>query len=232
MKRFWREARPVEHEGEWQVALDGRGVKTQAGQPQRVPSAALARAMAGEWAAQGEQVDPTAFVLRDLADYALDVVAPDRNNAARALLTYAETDTLCYRGDEGDALHARQIDVWEPLLARAEARWDVRFPRVSGVIATPLSAETRERMAAVLEACDPFALAALTMLASLSASLVVALAALEPDADAEALWAAANLEEDWQAELWGRDAEAEAARATRLEAFRQAMRFAALARGE
>ena len=96
----------------------------------------------------------------------------------------------------------------------------------------PQPAATLARMQAVLEAESHFTLAALNTLTSLAASLVIALAALAPDAEAEALWDAANLEEDWQADLWGKDAEAEARRERRLAAFAAAMRFARLARAE
>lgn len=230
MKRFWKVAEAGRESDGWRVLLDGRGVRTVGGKPQVVPTDALAEALVAEWAAQDETVDPALFVLRDLADYALDVVAPDPAITVRELLPYAETDTLSYRGDLDEPLFARQEAVWEPLLAGAEARWQVRFPRVSGVMAKPLPPETRERMTAILEAHDPFAIAALKMLTSLSASLVIALEALEPDADIAALWNAANLEEDWQAELWGLDFEAEQRREARLEAFQLAARFAELAR--
>ncbi|MDE8652632.1 ATP12 family chaperone protein [Novosphingobium album (ex Liu et al. 2023)] len=230
MKRFYRDVTVSREADGWCVMLDGRGVRTAGGRPQVVPGEALARAMAAEWADQGEEIDPALFRFRDLADFAIDAVAPDLQGAIRDLLPYAQTDTLCYRGDEGEALHARQVAVWEPLLTRAERRWDVRFVRVSGIVHQPQPGETLARMTAALGAHDAFTLAALRMLASLAASLVIALAAIAPDADAEALWAAANLEEDWQAELWGRDAEAEARRQTRFAAFALAIRFAALCR--
>jgi chaperone required for assembly of F1-ATPase len=197
-----------------------------------VPTRKLAEALAAEWQAQGEEIEPKSFVLRDLADYAIDVVAPDRLTAIRALLPYAETDTLCYRAEPGEALHERQIDVWEPLLTEAEMRWDVRFARIGGVIHQPQPAPTLERMEALLGELDDFALAALRNTASLAASLVIGLAALEPDADPHALWEAANLEEDWQAEFWGKDAEALELRERRFGAFAAAMRFAELARQE
>ena len=170
-------------------------------------------------------------MLRDLADYAIDVVAPAREQAIADLLPYAETDTLCYRGDEGEPLQLRQTEVWEPLLQAAEHRWDVSFERISGVIHQSQPAETLARMEAVLSAESDFSLAALRTLSSLAASLVIALAAIAPGADPQALWNAANLEEDWQAELWGKDAEAEARREKRFAAFQAAMRFASLARG-
>jgi chaperone required for assembly of F1-ATPase len=230
MKRFYREV-TVAPEGEaWRVLLDGRGIKTPGGHVQAVPSRALAEALAEEWAGQGEKIDASAFILRDLADYAIEVVAPDRDAVIPGLLRYAETDTLCYRGDAGEALHEQQTAVWEPLLLSAEARWDVHFNRIEGVIHRPQPPETLQRLRGVLTAQSDFDLAALNTLASLAASLVIGLAALAPGADAEMLWNAANLEEDWQAELWGKDYEAEELRAKRLATFTAAMRFAALAR--
>jgi chaperone required for assembly of F1-ATPase len=230
MKRFYKEVSVAEAGRGWQVLLDGRGIRTAGKRPQIVPTRLLAEAMAAEWADQGETIDTGAFVLRDLADYAIDVVAPARDEAIASLVPYAETDTLCYREDEGEPLHERQIAVWEPLLQAAERRWDVCFERVAGVIHRPQPPETLSRMQAILSAESDCSLAALRTLASLAASLVIALAAVAPDADQENLWRAANLEEDWQAELWGKDAEAEARREKRLAAFRAAARFAALAR--
>jgi chaperone required for assembly of F1-ATPase len=230
MKRFYKEVSVGEAEGGWRVLLDGRPIRTQGGRPQVVAAKPLAEAMAAEWAEQGEEIDTAAFHFRDLADFALDAVASQRAETIAELVRYASTDTLCYRAAPGEPLHDRQLAVWEPLLAAAERRWDIHFARISGIMHEDQPAETLLRMEAVLDAEDDFILAALRMLVSLSASLVIGLAAIAGDADAEALWRAANLEEDWQAELWGRDAEAEARRQTRFEAFEMAMRFAALAR--
>ena len=231
MKQFYKAVATAEQEGGWQVLLDGRVVKTVGGRPQRVPSGALAEALASEWAGQGEEIDPAAFILRDMADYAIDVVGTDREQAIRELLPYAETDTLCYRAEPGDSLRREQDRVWEPLLAEAEARLGASFARIAGIMHRPQPAGTLARIEALLAELDDFALAALRNLAGLAASLVIGLAALEPDAAPEALRTAANLEEDWQAERWGRDEEAEQRRAYRRAAFLAAARFAALARG-
>ncbi|HVR90837.1 MAG TPA: ATP12 family protein [Novosphingobium sp.] len=226
MKRFYKTALAEPVAGGWQVTLDGRGVKTPLGRPQIVPTEALAEALAGEWAAQGAEIDPATLMLRDLADFALDVVAPDRSATISALLRYAETDTLCYRAEPEEPLHPHQLAAWEPLLTAAEARWDIHFKRVNGILHRPQPAATLARFAAVLGAEDDVALAALMTLTSLAASLVVGLAALAPDSDPVTLWALANLEEDWQAELWGNDAEALELRAKRLATFTAAHRFA------
>jgi chaperone required for assembly of F1-ATPase len=231
MKRFWKEVSVAEADGGFRVALDDRPVRTQGGRPQLVPGRALAEAMAAEWSRQGEEVDPRAFIYRDLADFTIDHVAPDRDGTIAVLLRYAETDTLCYRADPEDALYRRQRELWDPLLADLEARHGARLHPVSGIVHRPQAPAAMARLREVLAAEDDFTLAALHTLAPLAASLTAALAALEPGADPAALFAAANCEQDWQAELWGWDLEAERTRAAKLAAFEAAARFAELARG-
>lgn len=232
MKRFYKTAAaaPAEGGAGWRALLDGRPIRTAGGRPQVVPTQALAEALAAEWAAQGETIEPASFHLRDLADFAIDAVATNRDGAIAELLPYAETDTLCYRADPDEALYKRQAEVWEPLLAGAEARLGVRFARISGIIHKAQPDETLARLRQELETLGDFEIAALRMLASLAASLVIALEAISPDADAESLWRAAELEADWQIELWGEDWEAAERRATRLHAFTLAMRLAQLSR--
>lgn len=230
MKRFYKAVSIEPADAGWQVRLDGRAIRTPAGAQQIIQAKPLAEAMAQEWADQGEEIDTAAFPLRDLADYTIDMVRHGRPAVIAEILAYGGTDTLCYRGDEGEALYARQFEMWEPLLREAEQRWDVHFTRIIGILHTPQPDEILARMEAALATLSEFELAAMRMLASLSASLVIALAAIRPDADAEVLWSAANLEEDWQAELWGMDSEAQALRETRFAAFKLAMRFASLSR--
>lgn len=230
MKRFWTQVSIAEAEGGWRVLLDGRAIKTVSGRPQVLPNEALALDLAAEWAAQGEEIDPALFLLRDMADFAIDVVGQDRAAQVADLLRYGETDTLCYRAEPGEALADRQDEVWEPLLRAAERRYDVHFERVAGVLHRPQPEATLRRLRTAIEAENDFALAALRTMANLAASLTIALAALDDPGATAALWNAANLEEDWQAELWGKDAEAMERRARRARDFAAAARFAALAR--
>ncbi|MCP9222452.1 molecular chaperone [Erythrobacter sp. LQ02-29] len=230
MKRFWKDVTVKEVAGGYQVALDGRPLKTQGKSEQIVPSRALAEALAYEWRAQGEDVDAAAFPHRDMADFAIDRIATGAEDSVGKLLAFAETDTLCYRADPDEPLFRRQQELWEPLLTALEAREGVRLARASGVMHRPQPGETIETLRARLQNVDPLTQAALLQMASLAASLTIALAALEPDADIEALWNAANLEEDWQIELWGEDAEAAARRADRAARFAMAARFALAAR--
>lgn len=232
MKRFYSQAGVTDTGGGWQVVLDGRPLKTAAGKAQIVPSQSMAQALADEWAAQGDEIEPATFRFRDHADYAIDIVATDRAATLGYLLAYAETDTLCYRADPDEPLFGRQSEVWEPLLSAIETKYAVRLERVSGIIHRPQPETSLRRLRDVLDRQDDFTLAPLATMASLAASLSIGLAALEPDADAAELWAAANLEEDWQVEQWGQDSLAEQNRQKRLCDFTDAMRFAALARGE
>lgn len=225
MKKFWSDVAVEKIECGWQVTLDERAVRTQLGAAQLVPSVQAAELLASEWRAQGDEVDPKSFVFRDLADFAIDIVRPDRKAAIAKLIAYAETDTLCYRGEPGEPLWHRQQALWEPLVAGCEARHDIHLERVCGIIARPQPEGSLATLRALLEGESDFTIAALLTQASLTASLIVSLASLEDCADAQALFTAANLEEDWQAELWGWDHAAEEVRTTRMEAFIKASDF-------
>ncbi|WP_379547896.1 ATP12 family chaperone protein [Qipengyuania sp. DSG2-2] len=228
MKRFWKEAALLETSGGWQVALDGRAVKTQGGRAQIVPSRALAMAMAAEWNMQGETLDPRSFPMRDLTDFTIDRVATGEDDLVTKTLAFAETDTLCYRAEAGTALSRRQDVEWEPLLAAFEAREGVQLTRVDSILHVEQPAETIAALRTRLEGLDPFTLAGVYTLASLSASLCLGLTALEKDADAGALWQTSHLEETVQHELWGVDMEAKAAQEEKRAAFLTAFEFLSL----
>lgn len=231
MKRFYKDVSlTAVGDSGWQVTLDGRGIKTQTGGQQIVPNEAVAKLLAGEWRDQGEEINPKLFVFRDMADYAIDVVRPDRSAAVTNLIKFSQTDTLCYRGDPSDALFKQQEEMWEPLVTACEKRHGVTFSRVSGIMHDPQVPETTARLEAILAEMDDFTLAGLQTLTALAASLIVGLEALQDGADAEALYAVANAEEDWQARLWGWDEEAKQHRTMRLKAFTMALEFVKAAR--
>ena len=195
-----------------------------------LPTAALADLLAAEWRDQGDTIDPGRFVLRDMADYAIDVIARERAETIDKLLRYGDTDTLCYRADPDEAFYQRQRARWEPGVTACEARLGGGFQRVGGVLHRPQKAEALAVIRAVLEAQDQFVLAGLFNLAAIAASLITALEVLEAPEQAAALFTAANAEEDWQAELWGWDPLAEDRRTARAEAFALAARFVAAAK--
>ena len=232
IRRFYKDVTLGEQAGGWQVMLDARGVRTVGGAPQIIPTEALAEALAAEWRRQGETIDPASLPLRDMADYAIDVVAADPAGVAEGLIAYAETDTLCYRADPDEPLHARQHAVWEPLLAGFEAAHGITLVRVSGILHRPQPPEALDVLHDRLRGLSPFQLAGVEAMTKLAASLVTGLAALDARGEEEplALWQAACLEEEWQADLWGRDWEAEERREKREADFLRACAFARLAK--
>lgn len=237
IRRFYKDVTLAEVPGAetrgYQVLLDGRAVKTVGGRAQVVPTESLGEALAAEWRRQGETIDPASLPFRDMTDYAIDVVASDPAKLIASLLGYAETDTLCYRADLDAPLYERQQAVWDPLLTRFESDHDITLVRVSGILHRPQPAAAMAALRARLEPLEPFALAGVEAMTTLAASLVIALAALDATSEDEplALWQAVCLEEEWQADLWGRDWEAEERRARREADFLRACGFTRLARG-
>jgi chaperone required for assembly of F1-ATPase len=228
MKRFYQQAATARAGDGWAIELDGRAVRTPGGRALAAPTALLAEAIAEEWNAQGETIDPRAMRLTGLANAAVERIAPDPAAFARGLAAYGESDLLCYRADGPAPLVARQAGTWDPLLAWARARYEIVFEIVTGIIHKKQPPETVERLAAALAAHGPFALAGLSPLVTISGSLIVALALAEGAIGLDAAWAAAALDETWQAEKWGEDAEAVKALAARHADFAAATRFLSL----
>lgn len=228
MKRFWKDVELVEAEDGFAIRLDGRPLKTPARDTLVVPTRALGEAIAAEWRGCGEEIDPRSMPLTGLANAAIDRVAPDPEKFAAELARYAEADLFCYRAERPQSLADRQAEIWDPLLAWARRRFDVDFELTSGIIHRSQPEATVKRLAAALAALDPFRLAAMSPLVTISGSLVAALALAEEAFPADVLWDAVSLDERWQLEKWGSDAEAEAALALRRADFMAAARFIAL----
>ena len=224
MKRFWKVAEVVE-DGGFGIALDGRPVKTPAKAGLKVPTRRLAEAIAGEWSAASETVDPRAMPLTGLANAAIDRVAPDCEAFAAGLAQYGEADLLCYRAEGPPALAERQESAWGPLLAWARRRYDVDFCVTASIIHQPQPAATIERLAHAVAALDAFRLAGLAPLVTIGGSLVAALAVFEDAVTEDEAWDAVSLDEQWQLEKWGADAEAMAALEARRREFMAAARF-------
>ena len=231
MKRFWTKAEAIEAGEGFGIALDGRAVKTPARADLIVPTSALADAIAEEWNATGETIDPRTMPLTGLANAAIDRVAADRQGFASGLARYAESDLTCYRAEGPDALVARQAESWDALLGWARRRYDVDFATCSGVMHVAQPEETVRKLGHAVAALDDFALAGLSPLVTIGGSLVAGLAVLEEALPAEAAWEAVSLDDRWQLEQWGADAEAEAALDTRRADFMAAARFLELVRG-
>jgi chaperone required for assembly of F1-ATPase len=225
VKRFWKDV-TVEREGDgWGVRLDGRAMKTPARADLVLPSEQLADSIAEEWRGVEDKIDPRALPLTGLANAAVDRIRLDRAAFAAALAKYAEADLACYRADGPRALVERQEEHWDKLLAWARRRYDVDFVTTSGIVHVSQPAATVERLSHVVSTVDAFHLAALSPLVTIGGSLVAALAVLEKAITVDQGWQAVSLDERWQLERWGADAEAELALATRERDFLAAARF-------
>jgi chaperone required for assembly of F1-ATPase len=225
VKRFYREASVgADHE----ILLDGRRVQTPGRVPLAVPNARLAEAIADEWRAQAEVIDPRSMPLTGLANAAIDRIAPAREGFAHGLAIYGESDLLCYRAEGPAPLRARQAERWDPILAWARDRYGIAFEVTSGITHKPQPPETIQRLAAAVATRGPFELAGLSPLVTVSGSLVIALALAEGAISLNAAWAAASLDEQWQVEQWGEDEEAMQALANRRADFAAGARLLSL----
>jgi chaperone required for assembly of F1-ATPase len=215
MKRFYKEVAVADGA----ILLDGRPVKTPARAPLILPTPALAEAVAAEWRAQAEEIDPRTMRLTGLSNAAIDRVTPDIAAFVRPLAAYAESDLLCYRADAPAELVARQAEAWDPLLDWARRRFDVHFTVTSGIVHAPQPDATITRLGEVLAAYDAFHLAGLAPIITIGGSLVTALALAEREADPDSAFDLTHLDELWQARRWGEDKLALEARAIRKRDF-------------
>jgi chaperone required for assembly of F1-ATPase len=230
MKRFYKEALVVSADSGHSIALDGRAVLTPARVLLEVPSHALAQAIADEWNAQGDKVDPASMVMTGLSNAAIDQVAPDPASFGAGIAAYGESDLLCYRAGTPPSLVAQQQREWNPLLDWAEQQFGIRFVLATGILHTPQPEATVRALADAVAACDAFTLTGLSTLVSMSGSLVCGLAVIAEAFPLDQIWAAAELDTLWQAQQWGEDEEASARHALRTAEFATAARFIALAR--
>ena len=225
MKRFWKVAEAVETDGGYAIALDGRQVKTPARAELVVPTGGLADAIVAEWSACGEDVDPRAMPLTGLANAAIDRIGPEKESFAAGIASYGEADLTCYRAEGPEMLIRRQTESWDALLTWARRRYDVDFTCQTGIMHVPQPQETVRKLGHAVATLDPFRLAGLSSLVTIGGSLVAGLAVIEEIMPAEAAWEAVSLDERWQLEKWGSDAEAEAALDAKRCDFLAAARF-------
>lgn len=228
MKRFWKDVSVARAGEDWTIQLDGRPVKTPARVPLAVPKAALAEAIADEWRQVGERIDPRSMPLTGLANAAIDRVQPDRHAFADGISRYAQADLACYRAEGPRPLVHRQEEQWDKLLAWARRRYDVDFTTTSGLMHIDQPAATVERLAHAVSPLDAFRLAALQPMVTISGSLIAALAIQEKAIAPDDAWEAVSVDDRWQLEQWGADAEAEQALENRRRDFLAAARFLGL----
>jgi chaperone required for assembly of F1-ATPase len=225
MKRIYKSVTTQPVENGWGVALDGRPLRTPAKRELRLPNDRLAAAIAAEWDAQDPDIRPETMPLARLAATAIDHTAEKRAEIAADVASYAGTDLVCYRADHPPALVARQEAAWQPLIDWAAGRYDAGLAVTSGIVPLAQSPASLKVFAGVVATLDDFRLTALQAATAACGSLVIALALYEGRLYAEAAFAASQLDETFQIEAWGEDAEATQRRAALAADIQAAARF-------
>src|SRR5690606_24662614 len=195
MKRFYKEVAVADTDQGYAVMLDGRPVRTPARKPLSLSSRALAEAIAAEWRAQGDRVDPASMPLTRLATTAIDLAAARRPAIVDEIAAYAATDLLCYRADSPAELAARQHTAWQPLLDWVAVRHGAQLAVTAGVVPRPQPSEALAALRRTVEAQDDLALVALHAATVAAGSLVLALALLDRRIDAAEAFALSQLDE-------------------------------------
>lgn len=204
-QRFYARAEIGERgEAGFPVLLDGKLVRTPARRALAAPSLALAQAVAEEWNAQTDVFDPGRMPLTRLANAVIDTVTDATASVSKEVERYFGSDLVCYRADAPAELVARQSRAWDSVLAWAHEALGARFIQVEGVM---FASQPDGAIAAARAAIpsDPWRLAAVSSITTLTGSALLALALAHVHLDVEAVWAAAHIDEDWEMEQWGRD---------------------------
>ena len=228
IKRFYKTVEVKSCGGAYNVLLDGRMLKTPGKATLQAGTQALAQAIAGEWDAQEIDVVPDSMPLTKALNTAIDRVGPNRATVVDELANYAATDLLCYRAESPAELARRQSLAWDPWLDWAARRYDARLRVTAGVVHVEQPVEALARLRSAVGGQDVYRLVPLHTATTITGSLVLGLAMVTNALDAAAVFKTSNVDADFQAEQWGRDAEAEAVRARRLADLEAADRFLAL----
>jgi chaperone required for assembly of F1-ATPase len=217
-KRFYEHVTVVECEGRFDVLLDGRPMRTPARNPLGTPTRALSEAVAAEWRAQTDVIDPGAMPLTRLVNSIIDGVATAAPAVAEEVAKYLASDLVVYRAEGPQGLVERQAAAWDPVVAWARDALGARFVLAAGMIyVTQPEAALAAARAAIPH--DIWRLGAVHTITTLTGSALIALAVLHGRLDAEGAWTAAHVDEDWNMDFWGRD---------ELALNRRALRYAEL----
>lgn len=208
MKRFYKQVAVGADAGGFAVLLDGKPVKTPARNNLRLPTRALADAVALEWAGQGDEVLAVSMPLLRLSNTVIDGVAANRDEVVNAILRFGENDLLCYRAHQPPDLVARQAEGWDPLLAWARQRLSVNMRVVDGITHADQSADAIAALREAMNGYDAFTLGGLHVVASITGSLVLGLAVVEGHISGARAFELSRIDESYQAGKWGADAEA------------------------
>lgn len=214
-KRFYKTVSIADAPGGYRVLLDGRPLRTPAKALVESARHDIAEALAAEWRAQGEQIDPASMPMTRLLNSALDGVRGREAEVAAEIVRYAMSDLVCYRASGPESLVAAQARHWDPLVEWASSLLGVALKLGEGVVAVPQAPETPAAMSALLAPLDALTLAGMHVMTTLTGSAVIALAVHLGHSTSEDAWGAAHVDEDWQAAQWGSDEEAGRRRANR-----------------
>ncbi|UPK32474.1 ATPase [Bradyrhizobium sp. 186] len=221
-KRFYKEAGAAEADGGFVIALDGKPIRTPSGRQVVIPSRELADAVAAEWEAQAETINPMTMPLTRIANSVIEGVVDRVDLVSDDLAKYLQTDLLFYRAGHPEALVAREAAHWDPVLFWAAETLGAHFILSEGIMHVKQPDEAIQAACAALPQ-DAWSVAALHVVTTLTGSALLALALAHEVRDADQVWAAAYVDEDWNAEKWGLDEEAVARRAARLRDFEAAV---------
>ena len=215
-KRFYKSAGVAAREGGFALELDGRAARTPAKNSLILSTRPLAELLAAEWDAQGDAIDPATMPATRLANSAIDGVKQKMSEVRAEIAAYAGADLLCYRAGEPESLVEAQAVAWDPVLDWARDELGARLVLSEGVRHVAQPEPTLRAVGGALDRIDdPFALAALHVMTTLTGSALLALAVARGRLAAEEAWRAAHVDEDFQISRWGKDAEAAARRAAR-----------------
>lgn len=204
LRRFYQDATVAEGDGAFRLLLDGKPARTPARHLLTAPTLALGQAIAAEWGAQGEFVDPAAMPLTRLANSIIDGVATAPGPVKAEVEKYLGSDLVFYRAGDPVGLVQRQAEHWDPVLAWARDALGARFVLTEGVIYV---AQPPHALAAAAAAIpdDPWRLGAVHVATTLTGSALLALALAHGRLATDEAWAAAHVDEDWNMDFWGRD---------------------------
>jgi chaperone required for assembly of F1-ATPase len=223
-KRFYAKAGVGEAEGSFTVTLDNRPIRTPSGRIITIPSRAIAEAVAAEWEAQQEMINPLTMPMTRFANSVVEAVVDRTAAVTEDIARYFNSDLLFYRAGHPEALVAREAKHWDPVLFWAADELGAHFILAEGIVHVRQPDQAVAAARAALPD-DPWSIAATHVVTTLTGSALLALALSHGLLDADQVWAAAHVDEDWNAEQWGADEEAAERRAARSVDFRAAARI-------
>lgn len=232
MKRIYKTVAVEPEAGGFAVTLDRRPLRSPGKRPLVLPTRGLAEAVAGEWDAQGEEVEPRTMAMMGFAATVTDRVSPQRAHVVDEIAGFGGSDLLCFLAEGPEDLVARQVERWTPWRERAEARLGIALAVTAGIMPVRQSEATLAALRGAVDAAGDWHLAPLHTVTTVTGSLLLGLAFHDGDLAVEEAFALSQIDESYQVEQWGQDREAEQRRRGLLDEVRAAARFKGLLAGE